>query len=257
MKRRDLIKKSALVTGAVATPVALDAGNSDALTNPLIDEQTLYYLYGTLEHEGLIEFTNHQGGNEVITIDEETSKIVMRNLGNAHIVDYYKNYKFILEAKFNVIDFVRPKLFNTVMQYVFDYDDMQDDIKYEDEEYNSDMVSRIHHAWDIARTDHQDLIRDYSWFYQLVAWNKPELSERLEWDRPDVVYDENDGIGDYLVNKDFMREVDRMHDFLNREGLLMEYSNLFHPWSDFRHKYDFMDSWAFASYIEFTNNNVL
>ena len=91
MKRRDLIKKSALVTSAVATPVALDAGAKyeickevseeeylDALTNPLIDEQTLYNLYGTLEHEGQIEFTNHQGGKEIITIDEETSKIVMR-----------------------------------------------------------------------------------------------------------------------------------------------------------------------------------
>ena len=207
---------------------------------------------------------------------KEVTKDEFQNAMSEHVIDWndhYTNYRFLLETKCSKVDEVPQRLFNTVMDYMFDYYDMQDDDKYKDEEYGSDMVSRIHHAWDIASDRHQDMMFQYASFYELVAYEKHEIPLIPEEDeigkmfipspsefdgRPHVQYEQY-GFGvwwDLKKDIDFVKEVDRMRDFLKKEGLWKQYRTIFKR-TDGHNMDGFLEAWGLVSYIEFRNNNGL
>ena len=196
---------------------------------------------------------------------KEVTKDEFQNAMSEHVSDWndhYTNYRFLLETKCSKVDEVPQRLFNTVMSYMFDYYDMQDDIKYEDEEYSSEMVSRIHHAWDIACERHQDLMFQYASLYELVAYEKHEIPLIPEEEYigklciPSFDSQTEDTWVDLKKDDYFMKEVDRMRDFLKKEGLWKQYRTIFKRTD--RHNMDgFLEAWGLVSYIEFRNNNGL
>ena len=196
---------------------------------------------------------------------KEVTKDEFQNAMSEHVIDWndhYTNYRFLLETKYSKVDEVPQRLFNTVMDYMFDYYDMQDDDKYEGHEYSSNMVSRIHHAWSIADKRHQDLMFQYASLYELVAYEKHESPLIPEEDEIGKMFipSPDEHTEDYWVdlkeNLFFMREVDRMRDFLKKEGLWKQYRTIFKR-TDGHNMDGFLEAWGLVSYIEFRNNNGL
>ena len=219
MKRRDLIKNSALFTGAVATPVALNAG---------------------------------------MTKDEFQNAIKKREIDWN---DHYTNYRFLLES-FTIhdqIDRVPQRLFNEVMYYMYDVDDMFHLSNYYDENsYHHAQVSRLHHAREVATEKHQVLMNDYTMLYTLVAWEKDEMWDYVVTNNID---EEDDEFIQYMDENWFMIEVHRLRSHLEKIGLWDDYRRIFNPNDRGKtgyHEMDgFLEAWGLISYIEFRKNNGL
>ena len=200
----------------------------------------------------------------------EVTKDEFQNAMSEHVIDWndhYTNYRFILESKSSVVDEVPQRLFNEVMSWMFDHNDIQ-----VSDEYSSDHISRLHHAWDIANMNHENLINDYRVFYTLLAWGKPKI-----WDyakniaKPSkptsikdtfklaLASDEKDEFIQFINNDFYYGALCDGHLFLMRNGLYDEYQKIFSRVShtDTLRMDGFLESWGLASYIEFRNNNGL